>query len=62
LWVDHKDNAFGLLQAVDSFNRWDSQLRGIDREEKVARGVLSGSFDQDFAKAEELLNKVLVTV
>ncbi len=58
-WSDHANDAFGLLQSVDSYRRWNSQLRGIDRHEKVDRGILSGAFDSAYEADLKTLEAIL---
>lgn len=56
LWNgEFSQTAFGLLQAVDTAARWDRNVRGTERNERVMEGVLSGAFDKALISNRERL-------
>ncbi len=58
MWGDYAQTKFGLLQAVDTAARWDWRTGGVERN---LTKTLSGEFDKGIAKAETVLDRILVS-
>lgn len=54
-----KGTAFGAFQAVNTWNHWDSIVRGAERQERNTLNQLDGSWEASDAKTLQVLRGVL---